>query len=176
MSISTPTPASRVECRPPSPADAAAAHAFITTCPPLESNSVYAYLLVCSHFAGTSAIARRDGHLVGFLSAYLKPAHPDELFVWQVAVSPATRGQGVAQQMLRDVLSREVCRDVRFLEATVTADNQPSRRFFHSFATTCGAAAVESLAFSEADFGPADHPAEQLVRIGPMGTSIHTTP
>jgi L-2,4-diaminobutyric acid acetyltransferase len=137
-------------------------------------NSIYAYLLMCTHFAGTSAVAERDGHCVGFLSAYVKPDSATDLFVWQVAVASDARGQGLARQMIQHVLGRSGAHPLRFVEATVTPDNQASRGLFQALAAAHGAALSESLAFSQDDFGQTDHAVEHLLRIGPFSPSRHT--
>lgn len=174
MTVSAATTSSRIDCRPPSPADASGAHALVCGSPPLDTNSVYAYLLVCSHFAGTSVIAERAGAIVGFLSAYILPDTPDELFVWQVAVASQARGQGLAHQMIRHVLAREACRHVRYLQTTVTVDNLPSRRLFRAIALEHRAPVAESVAFAPSAFGTTEHAAEHLLRIGPMQPSSDT--
>ena len=40
----------------PAVGDAKAIHALVGSCPPLDLNSTYAYLLLCAHFAETCVI------------------------------------------------------------------------------------------------------------------------
>ncbi len=86
--------AAAVHYRPPRLSDGPAVHTLARRCEPLDLNSPYSYLLLCTDFAATCVVAERDGDLVGFVSGYLKPADPRGLFIWQVAVSPAARGLG----------------------------------------------------------------------------------
>ncbi len=157
-----------VEFRRPRREDGAAVHSLIAACPPLDLNSPYAYLLLCTHFAGTSAVALHDGRVAGFVGGYLKPEDPSVLFIWQVATDPAVRGRGVGAGLLEAVLARPACRQVRYLEATITPSNEGSWTLFRAFARTHGAPCQEAPAFGAADFGGSAHEPEHLLRIGPF--------
>lgn len=148
----------------------------------LDPNSPYKYLLFCRDFAGTSVVARdeggshagpgdgspaeEDGAVVGFVTGYRRPAAPDTLFVWQVGVLASCRGRGVASAML-DHLVATARTPLRFLEASVTPDNEPSQRLFTGFAARHGAGVERSLLFA-ADQFPEPHAEEVLLRIGPL--------
>ncbi len=95
--------------RKPKATDGAAVNEMIAQCKPLDENSVYCNLLQCSHFADTCVIAELDGQTVGFVSGYIVPAHPERLFIWQVAVSPKARGLKLAKSMILEIL------DARFV-------------------------------------------------------------
>jgi len=157
-----------IRFRRPQVGDAASVHALVESCKPLDLNSQYAYLLLCSHFAETCAVGEANGSLLGFLGGYLKPGDDSVLFVWQVAVNQRARGQGVGTSLLREVLDRPGCRSVRSIETTVTPSNQPSRALFHSFARARDADCVETPLFRREDFGSNGHEEEQLLRIGPL--------
>ena len=89
------------QMRPPSRKDGAALHRLISECPPLDLNSLYAYLLLAEHFSDTCVLAESaGGRIDGFISAYVLPDRPDVLFVWQVAVHARTR-PSVSRAMLR---------------------------------------------------------------------------
>ena len=72
---------------------------LIAANPALDGNSLYANLLQCSHFAETCALAEQNGTLVGWMSGYRPPEQPDTLFVWQICVSEAARGQGLGKRL-----------------------------------------------------------------------------
>jgi len=154
--------------RRPRQADAASVHALIEECKPLDLNSPYAYLLLCTHFSDTSAVAEVNGMPRGFVAGYLKPSEPSVLFVWQIAVGRDVRGHGIGAALLQDVLSRPACGDVRYLEATITPSNQTSWALFRSVARARGARCHEAPLFRAEDFGGGDHEEEQLLRIGPF--------
>lgn len=160
--------AGSVVCRIPTPADAAGVHALVGECKPLDVNSTYAYLLLCSHFAGTCVVAESEGRLAGFVSAYLKPAAPDTLFVWQVAVSSLARGRKVGSLMLDEAFERAACRAARFVEATISPGNTASWALFESFAQRRGAPCESAALFRPEDFGADVHEEERLLRIGPI--------
>jgi L-2,4-diaminobutyric acid acetyltransferase len=135
----------------------------------LETNTNYAYLLLCDHFSETTLVAESDQMIVGFVAAYVLPKRPDTVFVWQVGVTPATRGRGIAGSLL-DALRRSLARRrVRFLEATVTPDNTASRRLFESFANRCAADFAWSKGYDSALFLE-QHASEQSIRVGPFPT------
>jgi len=154
--------------RRPELADAPAIHALVDECEPLELNSQYAYMLLCTHFSETCAVAELEGDLVGFVSGYLKPVDSSVLFIWQVAVSAAARGRGVGKGLLNTVLSCPACAHVRHLEATVTPSNRASWALFRGVARDRGTSCTEQTIFRDEDFGPNHHEEEQLVRIGPL--------
>ncbi|MGH8601070.1 MAG: diaminobutyrate acetyltransferase, partial [Burkholderiales bacterium] len=149
--------------------DGAPIRRLIEECQPLDPNSTYAYLLLSHHFAGTCVLAERAGQLLGFISAYVEPRQPDTLFVWQVAVDAAARGQGLALSMLRELMLRDELRErIFFVEATVTPGNEPSRRLFDKLAQGLGAPYHESDFIGDSLFAGEAHEEERLVRIGPI--------
>jgi L-2,4-diaminobutyric acid acetyltransferase len=149
--------------------DGAGVHQLIADCPPLDTNSLYCNLLQVSHFRHTSVVAELDDRLVGAISGYLIPERPDTLFIWQVAVGSAARGQGLALRMLNHIVDRPACRDVRFMETTITEDNAASWGLFRKFADKRDAPLDSETGFDrERHFG-GQHATEMLVRIGPFG-------
>lgn len=138
----------------------------------MDVNSPYAYALWCRDFAATSVVAR-DGEdrVVAYVTGFVRPESSDTYFLWQVAVDSAHRGQGLARRMLDFVGDRIAERGLRYLEATVTADNTASRALFGSFARDRGTEAVWSPLFTGEHFPRTTppHDPEDLVRIGPFG-------
>jgi L-2,4-diaminobutyric acid acetyltransferase len=157
-----------VTYRRPTRLDAARVHALVRASPPLDVNSAYAYLLVCTHFSETSVVAEQNDRLLGFVSAYLEPANPGVVFIWQVAVAPRARGLGVGRRLLREVLARPSCAHARFLETTITPSNDASWRLFRALAREYDARCEPVATFSGAEVGGDDHEDEQLLRIGPL--------
>jgi L-2,4-diaminobutyric acid acetyltransferase len=152
----------------PQAEDGVAIHQLIASCPPLDANSVYCNLLQCSHFADTAIIAKSGDDTVGFVSGYRLPARPDVLFVWQVAVSKSARGQGLASRLLQAQLDTEACQGVRFIETTITKDNDASRALFRAFADKNGGTVEESAFFDRTTHFNDQHDSEYLIRIGPF--------
>ncbi|MCP2338153.1 diaminobutyrate acetyltransferase [Actinomadura rupiterrae] len=137
----------------------------------LDVNSPYSYILWCRDFAATSIVARdasSEGRPCGFVTGFLRPDAPETLFVWQVAVDRAHRGQGLARRMLDGLAERLVPRGARALEATVTPDNTASTALFTSFARDQGAELTRTPLFGP-DLLPGGHEPEVLFRIGPLG-------
>lgn len=134
----------------------------------LDLNSPYAYLLLCRHHGRTCLVAEEEGRLVGFVTAYVPPAEPDVIFVWQLAVAASHRRRGLGRRLIQQLLDR--CPDARFLECTVTPSNQPSLQLFRDLAAARGAGFSRTPGFTVGDF-PAESPAheqEDIVRIGPL--------
>lgn len=164
-----------VTCRTPTPRDGAGVWRLVRDAGRLDLNSSYAYLLWCSDFAATSAVAERDGRVVGALLGFRPPRREQALFVWQVASASELRGTGVATRLILDILRRDSSTGIRYVEATVTGDNAASRAFFTRLAERFGTAIEEHPWFEAGDF-PDGHAAEPLLRIGPFAAdSISTT-
>lgn len=153
--------------REPGVSDGNAIHQLVGLCPPLDLNSGYAYLLLCVHHAQSCVIAEHPQGIAGFVSAYRLPAKPDVVFIWQVAVAPHARGQGLALQMLKHLLKRPALTGWRWVETTVTPSNLASKRVFESLAADLSAGCEERMFFSKEDFHDQRHEPEVLMRIGP---------
>ncbi|MGP4019494.1 diaminobutyrate acetyltransferase [Saccharopolyspora sp. 5N708] len=136
----------------------------------LDVNSSYAYLLWCRDFAQTSAVARIDGAVVGFVTGYIRPDAPDTLVVWQIAVDASQRGGGVAGRLLGHLVDRVLPRGVRYLETTITADNAASINLFAALARKRAANLARSELFA-AELFPNAHLGEDLYRIGPFAVA-----
>jgi L-2,4-diaminobutyric acid acetyltransferase len=162
---------SLVKVHKPSAEDGAAVHDLIARCKPLDENSLYCNLLHCSHFASTSAIAKIGDKVVGFVSGYLLPDAPSTLFIWQVAVAPEGRGQGLAKRLMMDILSRPVCEGVSELHTTITGDNAASQGVFTSLAESLGADVSRKVMFDRHRHLGGDHASEYLWAIGPFRAS-----
>lgn len=175
-SIASPEGISLIKPRlgPPTVSHGAHIYRLVSECRPLDLNSVYAYLLLCEHFAQTCVLAEHAGRVVGFVSAYRPPARSEAVFVWQVAVAEQMRGGGLARSMLHELLGRDTVRDCHYLETTVTPSNAPSRRLFQSLAQELDALLVERVLFHEKDFGGGGHETEVLLRIGPFSRNKFT--
>jgi L-2,4-diaminobutyric acid acetyltransferase len=140
----------------------------VAECPPLDLNSRYAYLLLCAHHAGTCVIAEQDRVVAGAITAYFPPLQPDTLFIWQVAVHPAMRGQQLGARMLQHLLERCMGeRPVRWIETTISPGNLPSQKLFSRFARQHRIAFTTETFFAADEFGESGHEEECLYRIGP---------
>jgi len=135
---------------------------------PLELNAPYLYVLLCYHFIDTCVVAEEDGEIVGFTAAYLPPVRSNSVFIGQIAVHPNCREQGVAGQMITDLLRRDVCADVCYLEATASPTNEASRALFESLARRLDSVCDRCSSFPSSLFGGESHEEEQLLRIGPF--------
>ncbi|MEX1032116.1 MAG: diaminobutyrate acetyltransferase [Cellvibrionaceae bacterium] len=157
-----------VVLRIPAATDGPALTELVSLCPPLDENSRYCNLLQCSHFAETAVVAELDGQLVGAITGYRHPGHSDVLFVWQVAVLSSMRGQRLAKRMLRHVLERPQSADIRYIETTITPDNDASWGLFESIARSLDAPLNKSVLFEKKRHFAGAHDDEMLCRIGPF--------
>src|SRR5699024_12569821 len=71
----------------------------------LDPNTSYAYLSMARDFAATSRLAASAGEPVGVGLGYRRPAAPERLFVWQIAVDESQRGRRVAACLLDGLLA-----------------------------------------------------------------------
>ncbi len=155
--------------RPPQLADGAPIWELVRAAGNLDLNAVYAYQLLCDRFSSSCVVAESEGQLLGFATAFIPPGQPDTLFVWQVGVAPAARGQGVARKMLEELLERPQCSGVHWIEGTVSPSNNASRALFASLAKKLEAKLVEQDYIEPHHFPEGcDHEAEPLLRLGPF--------
>lgn len=152
----------------PDSSDAAEIHALIDACPPLDTNSLYANLIQCTHFAGTCAIARLNGKVVGWISGHRPPGSDDTYFLWQVAVHADARGRALPRRMLSHILSRACQQGVNKLETSITRNNEPSWGLFRSIAGWLQAPLREQPWFDRDRHFGGQHDTEFLVTIGPF--------
>lgn len=161
-------PPSSFVFRTPSDDDGTAIWQLIKDTDVLDVNSPYQYLLWAKYFNETSVVVEADSRIVGFISGFIEPNATDTLFIWQVAVDASARGQGLATRMLQAILHRDACRNIRYLEATVTPSNEPSAALFKGLARKLDTECRVSTGFTEAQFPGGGHEAEELFRIGPF--------
>lgn len=154
-----------IRLRQPRKEDGAAIWRLIGDCPPLDTNSMYANLVQCDHFADTCVLAERAGRPVGWVSGHVIPTEPDSLFVWQVAVHRSTRGAGLGGRMLRDLLRRPGCAEVRKLKTTITRDNAASWALFARFAQSMGGELASTPHYREDTHFDGAHATEHMVTI-----------
>lgn len=140
----------------------------------LELNSAYAYVLLATHFSDTCLIAEEGDELIGMVIAYRPPRRSEAVFVWQVAVAPAGRGRGLGRRLLLELAARTAPHGVRFVEASVTPGNAPSRALFESLARELGTE-CRVQPFMTPELFPEPHEAEELFRIGPFAAAGNAT-
>lgn len=159
-----------LQIRPTRLQDGAEAYQLVKSCPGMDLNSLYAYLMLCKEFGETSRIAHNDGKPLGYICGIRPPKRLEAVFIWQIVVSPDAQGMGVGGRMLHDLASTlaKSSNPVRYVEATVAADNKASRALFGALAQRLDAPFMEEKYLSETDFGGHNHPAEPLIRIGPF--------
>ena len=155
--------------RPLTPSDGAEIWRMVEEISALEANSAYCYVLFSSYFGDTCLIAEDDnGRALGFVVGFRPPRQGDTVFVWQVGVLRAARGLGLGRRLLSALVEHTAALGVRYLEATVTPDNQASRALFRSLARELDTECSVSP-FMGAELFPGEHEPEELFRIGPFG-------
>lgn len=162
------TAGAAIQIGSPSPEDAAEIHALIAACPPLDTNSLYANLIQCSHFAAHCAVARMNGKVVGWISGHRPPGKSNTYFLWQVAVHADARGQRLPRRMLAEILSRDAQSGVSQIETTITRSNDASWALFRSVAGWLSAPLREEPWFDRDRHFAGQHDTEFLVTIGPF--------
>lgn len=138
----------------------------------LDVNSPYCYMLLCDLYRDSCIVAERNGRLVGFVSALRPPRKPQHLFIWQIAVAPEERGQGLGAAMLSRLLeAARKQQPVHYVEATISPSNKASRRLFEAVARSCGSKLTydEDQGYAAGLFpSTQQHESEPLMTIGPI--------
>lgn len=142
-------------------------HVLVKKTSVLDVNSEYVYLLLGTHFQQSCAVVEVDSKLVGFVSAYIPPNQPDILFVWQVAVDKAYRKRKLAIAMLKEIIHRPFCRNIKYIHSTIAPSNFASRSLFMSLARYLDAGFYEQPMF-KADCFSCQHEDELLFTIGSL--------
>lgn len=127
-----------IQLRNPSANDGIAINSLVRRAGTLDENSLYCNLLQASHFSDTSLVAEINRQLVGSITGYRLPNSPTTLFVWQVAVDPDYRGQGLASKLLLTLSKQLIAQGITHLETTITKNNMASRQLFTRFAERSG--------------------------------------
>ncbi len=156
--------------RPMSTEDGPRIFDLVRTSGTLDLNSRYTYLLWGKYFGTTSLVVEASEELIGCVVGFRPPECDDTLFVWQVAVHPDYRGQGLAKTLICRLLESS---GVTHLEATVTPGNRASDALFRAIARRYGADCEVNLCFARALFGEGDHEPEYRYRIGPLRERDH---
>lgn len=162
-----------IEFLTPNARDGLEINNLIAKCPPLDTNSTYCNLLQAHHFANTSVSAKIGDQLVGFVSGYRVPERENTLFVWQVAVGEAARGQGLASKMIKSILKRPRNHSIDHIETTITESNSASWGLFEGLANKLDAELASSILFHEDEHFNGEHDSEVLVKIGPFAHAQH---
>lgn len=160
-----------IQLRSPTATDGAPVHNLIRKSAFLDDNSLYCYLAICTHFSQTSVVATMGDDVVGVVTAYIPPQQSDTLFVWQVAVDTVAQKRGLASKMLNHILEQPACKSVRFVETTVTKDNDASRAMFASLARRRNCDIEESVMFDREEHFLNLHDTEYKLRIGPFAAA-----
>ncbi|MCE7791949.1 diaminobutyrate acetyltransferase [Salipaludibacillus sp. CUR1] len=134
----------------------------------LDLNSAYKYIMFAEYFSETCVVAKERGEVVGFITGFIQPEHPDVIFVWQVGVDSSQRGKGIGSKMLNELISRDASKNVRFLEATITEDNKASQSLFKRLARDHDTDYEVRECFPEEVFPEEGTKAEYTYRIGPF--------
>lgn len=156
--------------RSPRREDGASMWSLVRDSGTLDLNSSYCYLVLAEWFSDTCKLAvnmndQQVHEAVGLVTGFRQPAEQDTLFVWQIAVDKAYRGQGIAMRLLDELTANS---EIRYLEATISPSNLSSRRLFEKWANKHKAPIVKSEGFGETCFPDQLHEHEQLYRIGPI--------
>jgi L-2,4-diaminobutyric acid acetyltransferase len=113
-------------------------------------------------------VAEVDGEIAGMVTAYPMPEDIQRLFVWQVNVREAYQGLGIARGMLEELMTREDCAQVRYIETTIAPGNEASEALFRRIAHQYNAQIRETEVYKDELFAGAEHQVERLFVIGPI--------
>lgn len=133
----------------------------------LDVNSEYLYLLQSTHFSDYCCIALVEDKIVGFVSGYIHPQYDDVYFVWQVGVDSSMRGQGLASQMIVNILNRDHLKDINYIHTTISPSNKASQRVFEKLTKEFNVDVEKETIFEIEDFCHG-HEEEVLYKIGPI--------
>lgn len=149
--------------RPLTVVDSPKVQSLIADCPPLDIHTPYTYWTILSRKPSFCFGAWKDDELLGVVLAI---PSGDSVFVWQIGVLSADRGQGIARALLDKVLTAANHSRILALEATVGPENDTSRKLFGAFASSHGFELTESDEFAVQDASGQSVGEERLLQIG----------
>ena len=122
-----------VTIRQPADSEFIAIRDLCAECPPLEVYPVHLYRIMLCYWGNTCLLAEQDGLAVGFVQGlFSQTASAKTYFLWQIAVHPKNRKQGVGQCLLRAIETTVRHAGGLFIHATIDPENKPSRALFTS--------------------------------------------
>jgi L-2,4-diaminobutyric acid acetyltransferase len=161
-------PSQAIKLRTPVVEDGKAIWELVKSTKVLDLNSSYNYIMLSKYFSDTCVVADAEGKIAGYISAFCSPIDPEVLFIWQVAVDEAYRRRKLGMIMLKHLLERESCRQVRFYEITVAPSNKAADALYRKFAADLGVPCEVAECFPARLFPGGQHEEEMLYRIGPF--------
>lgn len=151
-----------IHYRHPTLKDGLQIYQLISRSPPLDLNSSYLYFLQSSHFAQTCVLAENEGKLLGFVSGYLRPDKPKELFVWQLVVCESARGQGIAKALVEQQIQQALALapELQSVSCTISPSNAASQAVFSHLGKCFGLRLTKTEFLTDKHFGNTEHEAE----------------
>ncbi|WP_163540066.1 diaminobutyrate acetyltransferase [Gracilibacillus sp. YIM 98692] len=134
----------------------------------LDTNSSYKYLLMSEYFSETCVVAKQNNQVVGFITAFIPPNKQDTVFIWQVGVDSSQRGKGIASRLMHYLLETDACKDVQYVEATITPSNVASQSLFQKLARDLNTEINSYEFFTEDVFPGEEHEEELKFVVGPI--------
>lgn len=124
--------------------------------------------MLADYFTDSCVVAEKERKPVGFVSAFLRPAAPEVIFIWQITVARGERGKGLGRKLLHHLLTRPACRGAGILEAAVSKSNPASRALFEALARDLQVPLQLGQDLESRLFPDGVHDSEDLVRIAPL--------
>jgi L-2,4-diaminobutyric acid acetyltransferase len=154
------------------PRDAEILQAFVSKCPPLDPHTLFTYW-VLARYQPTYGFVAQDfnGEVIGLLTAIASSNDHETVYVWQIGVAPAVRGNGLAQDLLHELNMAALQNRRRLLEVSIDSHNQESHCLFHAFARAQSATleVVDVLELHDEHYALTD--SEVLYQIRLSGTA-----
>lgn len=155
----------KIKIRKPIKADGKEIFNLVKDTKVLDVNSEYLYLLQCTYFSDTCAVAVDNGKVIGFVSAFIEPKDKSHFFIWQVAVNEEYRGKGIAKQIITYLLEQQ--KEIEYITATISPSNKASESLFLKLSKSLETNIELEKIYDVEDFNHA-HEDEILYKIGPL--------
>lgn len=129
--------------------DVDALRQFVNSCEFLTPHTAISYWILARHFADTCFVLIDKGGICGFVSAVTGPSNSDVLTLWQIGISTAHRGKGLATRLIDAVFARARILGLRTVQVIIEPENQNSLEVFKGY---CQKKQIEISQVGKADY------------------------
>lgn len=95
--------------------------------------NTYVYWMLENYHSSTCFVVEQDDEFIGFISG-ISTVSKSIVFLWQICVSYNYRNKGIGTLLLESFIEKIQKLNIKYLEFTISLDNEPSINLFKTYA------------------------------------------